>query len=580
MAPGPRCSAFMVLLALALLCGVTQGALPKIPGTNLVQRFIKGKQADPRDHATDAAMSEEDFHQATAPVLAEDIAEAISKPQRRRKRDMVKSRFGKIRATVFPIENKECRKFFMMSGMMFFIIYVYTVVRDTKDTLIVSSCGAEAITFLKVYGVLPASALFMVAYAKASNVLGKKALFYATSVPFFIFYAVFCTLIYPNRNRLMPSIAAQGGGLGFMISLIKNWDYSLFYVVSELFGSVGVSVLFWQLANEIIKVDEAKRFYPLFGQLANIAPIAAGQTVVLSSHMTDPTIKDPFLKSIQLITVFIMISGAAIMALYKGITTLVDQENAAAIAKGGETTASASAVVSKKKRKPKMSLGESFKFLLTNRYLACMAILVVSYGLAINFTEVMWKSQVKLLYQDKRKYQQFMGNYSTMMGATTFVVIFFGSQIVKTFGMKVGALTTPIMLGLLAAPFFGYIIFGGISSKGVSSPKALQTAVWVGLVQNILSKSIKYALFDPTKEMAYIPLGQEEKTKGKAAIDVLAARIGKSGGALLQQAIVLFFGNIIDGAPVVVGLFYIVIFAWLFAANSLGNQFEEVSKNK
>jgi hypothetical protein len=72
-----------------------------------------------------------------------------------RKRDLVaeelRRRFGKIRATVFPIENAELRKFFMMSGMMFFIIYVYTVVRDTKDTLIVSSCGAEAITFLKVH---------------------------------------------------------------------------------------------------------------------------------------------------------------------------------------------------------------------------------------------------------------------------------------------------------------------------------------------------------------------------------------------------------------------------------------------
>jgi ATP/ADP translocase len=51
---------------------------------------------------------------------------------------------------------------------------------------------------------------------------------------------------------------AQFKGLEYLVSLIKNWDYSLFYVMSELFGSVGVSVLFWQLANEIIKVDEAK----------------------------------------------------------------------------------------------------------------------------------------------------------------------------------------------------------------------------------------------------------------------------------------------------------------------------------
>lgn len=64
-------------------------------------------------------------------------------------------------------------------------------------------------------------------------------------------------------------------------------------------------------------IQSMQRFYPLFGQLANIAPIAAGQTVVLSARMTDPDAKDPFLKSIQLITTFIMVSGAAILALYK-----------------------------------------------------------------------------------------------------------------------------------------------------------------------------------------------------------------------------------------------------------------------
>ena len=153
----------------------------------------------------------------------------------------------------------------------------------------------------------------------------------------------------------------------------------------------------------------------------------------------------------------------------------------------------------------------------------------------------------------------------------SFIIIFFGSNIVKHLGWTVGALTTPVLMGGLAAPFFAYVIFNDVTHDKT----ALMRAVFVGMWQNILSKSIKYALFDPTKEMAYIPLGQEEKAKGKAAIAVLAARIGKSGGALAQQAIVLFFGNIIDGAPVVVGLFYTVIIAWLLAANSLGNQFEE-----
>ena len=37
-------------------------------------------------------------------------------------------------------------------------------------------------------------------------------------------------------------------------------------------------------------------------------------------------------------------------------------------------------------------------------------------------------------------------------------------------------------------------------------------------MQNILSKAIKYALFDPTKEMAYIPLDQESKVRVRKSV--------------------------------------------------------------
>jgi len=39
----------------------------------------------------------------------------------------------------------------------------------------------------------------------------------------------------------------------------------------------------------------------------------------------------------------------------------------------------------------------------------------------------------------------------------------------------------------------------------------LLAAVYVGALQNIFNKSAKYSLFDPCKEMAYIPLDEDTK---------------------------------------------------------------------
>jgi len=189
---------------------------------------------------------------------------------------------------------------------------------------------------------------------------------------------------------------------------------------------------------------------------------------------------------------------------------------------------------------------------------------VLGYGLSINFTEIMWKSLVKKQYPNPLDYQRFMGNFSSAVGLSTCIVIFFGVHVIRLLGWRVGAVATPGIMALLAAPFFACILIG------FDNPTRLMVAVVLGTVQSLLSKTSKYALFDPTTQMAYIPLDQESKVKGKAAIDVLGSRIGKSGGSLIQQGLVFAFGDIISAAPVVGVIFYSVLLVWIQAASKLG----------
>eukprot|EP00527_Entomoneis_sp_CCMP2396_P001767 CAMPEP_0198148786 /NCGR_PEP_ID=MMETSP1443-20131203/43264_1 /TAXON_ID=186043 /ORGANISM="Entomoneis sp., Strain CCMP2396" /LENGTH=466 /DNA_ID=CAMNT_0043813587 /DNA_START=570 /DNA_END=1973 /DNA_ORIENTATION=- len=445
-----------------------------------------------------------------------------------------------------------------------------TLTRDTKDTLIVTQCGAEAIAFLKIYGVLPAATAFIALYAKMSNVFSKKTLFYVTVVPFFVFFALFGWLIYPNAASLHPTLesmqtmlgagAATGGGMTVLAKICANWTSALFYVMAEIYSSVSVGLLFWQFANDVVTIEQAKRFYPLFAQMSGIAPILAGQYVVrYVSRAADFTI------GMHRLTVAITFAGVMICFFYRQATNYLEQVEAAQ----PSTEAATKLVGAKpKKKKPKMSMTESAKFLASSQYLRLVAMLVLGYGLSVNFTEIMWKSLVKKQYPDPMDYQRFMGNVSSAVGLATCIVIFFGVHVIRLLGWRVGAMATPTIMSLLAVPFFACIFMG------LDSPARLHTAVVIGTIQSLLSKTSKYALFDPTTQMAYIPLDEESKVKGKAAIDVLGSRIGKSGGSLIQQGLVFWFGNILNAAPAVSVIFYAVLLTWASAANRLSGLFK------
>ncbi len=76
--------------------------------------------------------------------------------------------------------------------------------------------------------------------------------------------------------------------------------------------------------------------------------------------------------------------------------------------------------------------------------------------------------------------------------------------------------------------------------------------------------------------MAYIPLEDEIKTKGKAAIDVICNPLGKSGGALIQQFMIIGFGSLAASTPYLGMILLGIVLLWIAAAKDLDVQFKEL----
>jgi len=184
-----------------------------------------------------------------------------------------------------------------------------------------------------------------------------------------------------------------------------------------------------------------------------------------------------------------------------------------------------------------------------------------------------------LQYPNPNDYSRFMGAFSFSTGiVTVFMMLFVGGNAMRK-SWSFAAMFTPVVLLITGSLFFSFILFqdslaGFIHFFG-SSP--LWLAVIFGATQNVLSKSSKYSLFDPTKEAAYIPLDAEARVKGKAAIDVVAARLGKSGGSFVQQILLVLLGSMGAMTPYIGVILLLVIGGWILAVRSLGKQFEELT---
>jgi AAA family ATP:ADP antiporter len=493
------------------------------------------------------------------------------------------NKLNKFLDVIWPIARNELPKFLSMTALMFCILFNQNLIRALKDSIVITMIGTETITFLKFWGVLPAAMLMSMIYVKLINIFKAEQIFYLIVSVFLIFFAIFAFYLFPNHEQIHLSheysqqLAAQYPHFKWFIFLLSNWSFSLFYIIAELWPSTVFSLLFWQFINSVTSVDESKRFYTLFGLLGQTGLVISGKFLEYLPFISAYFIAEHSLNlskttvSVQLALSLVLMFGIAAMYIFWLLNHKV-------------LKIAGTDIVRLDIKKKKMPLGESFKTVLASRYIRLIAILLICYGVAINLVESPWKDRARQLYPTTEDYAAFVGSYLSYTGIFTISFVLIGSNIVRKLGWYYAAIITPIMVFVTGIVFFGVSNYPDLTKAllgGFIMIDPLTVAVSMGAVQNVLSKSSKYTVFDSTKEMSYVPLEPELKTKGKAAADVVGVKLGKSASAFLQHLIFIIVPTMSYEAfsSYLMVVFAFVCIVWIWATKELNHEYVALTKN-
>ena len=503
----------------------------------------------------------------------------------------LKNRFDKfrnseLRKTFWPVRSHELSKFLSMSLLMFSILLSQNLVRSIKDSFIVTMVGPEVISYIKLWGEMPMGILFVIIYTKMCNVMTTERAFRYIICFFMIVDIVFAYIIFPNQNLYHPnpevvsSLILEYPHAKWFLVMWGKWSFVVMYILGELWPVIVFNLLFWQLANKITSTEEAGRFYPTFSIFGQINCLIAGSIIVYFSsdhHFLTPLFKgvtDQTEILLKCLTAMVVIIGLILIATHLYIEKTIVYNSA--------TTKRENV----SKEILKLSFIQSLKFLLKSKYFGYITIILISYSIAMNLMEGLWMAKVKDLYPDTNDFIAYHGKVLYWTGVFTIICAFFGGAAIRKFGWLWGAILTPLLTLLAGTVFFSSVILenqlNNVDLLGIVIHSPLLLIAVTGGILNIVAKGLKYSLCDSTKEMAYIPLSSEEKTKGKAIADVVGAKIGKSAGAFLQFATFTIFPQTTynDISTMLMTIFIIVCVIWTFGVIALSKEYNLKIQNK
>lgn len=464
---------------------------------------------------------------------------------------------SELRRVIWPIEGKEHKKFLPMALILFFIMFNYLVLQSVKDTLVINKLGIQAMLSIKSFVSAPSAFAMLIIYLVLCNIMGQQKIFYIV-ISFFIACITFFTfVIYPNPE-----------------TEFSNAGFVAFYVIAELWGSVVLGLLFWQFANQITKIEEAKRFYLLLGALGGLSYLLSGYItdLPLTGNHAGIAPKELNVLALLIATIFI---GLLIMLTYKWIVNnvLTDPDQ---VTPAWERVKSSGL---------KLSVINSVKLLFTSKSLGLIFVVLAARSVSATMVGTIFKSTVRDMYTSVEQYSGFMADLAWWQRLCMVIFTIIAINILRKLSWRVSAMVTPIIVLITGSVFFALIFLGKVFPSYLAwliSGGVLLLLVRAGMVHDILTKATTNTLFYATKEISYISLDDEERIKGKALVDTF----GSVAGSVLSAA---FFAvpftllpnlTINDIAPYCAVVFFAMMIVWIYSARALGREYNRLSNNK
>lgn len=494
-------------------------------------------------------------------------------------------KFSLLRSIAWPVHRSEVKHVLAMLLFFGFLCVCYSILRNIKDTVILTanSSGAEVIPFIKVWGILPGAIGITWIYAKLRSRFNREKVFYIIVGGFITYFLLFAFVIFPNSEALNLNNTSVylrehlPPGFKGLISMICNWTGSMFYVISELWSVLILSVLFWGFANDITPLSQAKRCYGLFNLGSTLAPIVGGGLAILfGSHFfvgENEVSNQVWHHALIKLTLLISFFGCLAMGMFYWINKKI-LPSRTDIHDGHEE-------IIKNSKKKRLSIRECIKHILSSRYLICLSLIVLGYNIAINFTDVLWKDQLKKYFSDPVDMLNHLNQVTIGIGIAATVGSVLFSLMIRKLGWTFVAVLTPIIMVIMAAGFFSFLLFEKSLysfSLMLFGATPLFMTVYLGSLQNCLSKAGKYSLFDASKELALLAIDPASRMKAKAAIDGFGGSIGKSGSSLTYQMIILTMGSVTLCSPLIAVLLSAVFAAWIYSVFFISKEFNEKSR--